>query len=142
MTKKSTAPSKWQIKSYDSIEDLDVETLEMEDLKVLRGSGKSYATGSGENRRVIYRNGMQTRIGDLEKDVWAAVAEQVIERERGAQAIPEMQAFLSSDSCPEILRVPSNLAKQTALEYIVAGDENNIDWDGYSAFLNFKKSKK
>lgn len=140
MAKKNTAPSKWQIKSYDSIDELDVDTLELEDLKILRGSGKSFSTGCGTNRQVIYRNGMQTRIGDLRKDVWATVAEQVIVRELGEQAIPEMQAFLCSNICPGILRTPASLAKQAAMETLVAGKRSDIAWEGYAAFLNFKKS--
>ena len=53
----------------------------MSDIRIMFGTGKSIIlSGSGRNKKTGCRVGFQTKIGDIQKDIWVKLAEQLIQR--------------------------------------------------------------
>ena len=61
--------------------DLNDEQLTFENLRYLYGTGRSYViSGSGKYRKMGYRMGVQTELGDLEESEWQQLMRALIEK--------------------------------------------------------------
>ena len=68
---------------YDVVRasELDTEQLTFDDLRYMHGTGRSYTiSGTGRDRKMGYRTGVQTPVGDLEISEWCQLLKQLIER--------------------------------------------------------------
>lgn len=136
MAEKATSNLKWQVPHIDDISELSINAMKLEDLQVIRGTGASAVIGSGENRRMKYRTGLQTTLGDIREDVWIAAAKQVVAREKGETLFPQMKEFIINTGNDSI-RQPESIAERIALEFLVDGVENDPEWEGYEEFRLF-----
>ena len=61
--------------------DLNDEQLTFENLRYLYGTGRSYIiSGSGKYRKMGYRMGVQTELGDLEESEWQQLMRALIKK--------------------------------------------------------------
>lgn len=62
----------------DTLTGIDIPSLSFEDIRFKFGTGVGSSSGRGRDKKLIYRFGVQTEIGDIREDLWYQLAEQVI----------------------------------------------------------------
>ena len=122
-------------KRYDSIEDVFKEhplsTLRYDDIMYRFSSGigqDTYAVGSNGKKYVskrMYRHGVQTNVGDMKKDVWAAIAKQIIDMNNDSWLLDCMVEWYSK-TLPGKLK--QNEAYFKGLNTITRGLHNDMSW--------------
>lgn len=58
-----------------------------EDLRVMYYTGQSFSHGYGKGKVTTFRQGVQTRAGDIEESVWLKEAETLVVREGGEEEL-------------------------------------------------------
>jgi len=59
-------------KEIDSLNELQLDSIDWPDLEIQTHTHRSTSKGQGTLLKPNYRSGLQTRIGDIEESVWAA----------------------------------------------------------------------
>ena len=65
----------------NSIDQLDMNTITMEEVRFQYGTFRPYSTGSGRDKKHFSRSGVATPIGDIREDLWYEVTEQIAKRD-------------------------------------------------------------
>lgn len=69
-----------ETKLIDTLEALEREDVTFENLDWRYGTGRSGKKGYGEHKKDVYRFGVATKLGDVERSVWYEGARRLIER--------------------------------------------------------------
>lgn len=77
----------------NTLREIDLSTVTVDDLRFLRYSFSAHSTGRGYWKKVTVRNGIETRIGDIEIDVWLQAVEAVSRRDGFYEELQRMAEF-------------------------------------------------
>lgn len=111
---------------------LDIQSLMFEDLRCMYGTGRSYIiSGTGRNRKMGYRNGIQTNVGDIEVSEWKALMEKLIHRVGEEMIFDGLLRWVSQNSPWLHTKQEYELA---ALELHSMRIFENPKWVGYTEF--------
>jgi len=117
----------------DSLEGIDISKLEFSDIRVMHGTGRStLLSGSGKNKKFAYRIGYQTKIGDIQKDVWIKLAEQLIQQAGEENILKRLIAYVKVLAWMKKVSVAT--IKENALEMHAMRLFENPSWVGYISF--------
>lgn len=109
-----------------------ISDLSFSDLEHRLATGQAYTkSGSGRNRVMGYRNGVMTRLGDLEASVWETLIRDLIHRSSEDALLQGLIAW-AADNCPW-LHTKSEI-EQYALELHSSRIFEKSNWAGYSVF--------
>lgn len=109
-----------------------VADLSFSDLEHRLATGQAYTkSGSSRNRVMGYRNGVMTRLGDLEASVWETLIRDLIRRS-GEDRLFHALIQWSTDNCPWLHSMSE--IEQYALELHSSRIFENPKWAGYSEF--------
>ena len=109
-----------------------IADLSFSDLEHRLATGQAYTkSGSGHNRVMGYRNGVMTRLGDLEASVWETLIRDLIHRS-GEDALLQGLIAWAADNCPW-LHTKAEI-EQHALELHSSRIFENPKWAGYPEF--------
>lgn len=64
----------------DSVSGIDPASISFSNLRWKYGTGVDTSTGKGHDKKVSYRFGVMTELGDIKEDVWYQLMEQLIQK--------------------------------------------------------------
>ncbi|MDO5123121.1 MAG: hypothetical protein Q4D44_00460 [Eubacteriales bacterium] len=109
----------------------NIQELTCKQLRIRFGTGKAvHISGTGRDKKYIYRTGCMTEIGDILEADWFALARFIIERD-GEQALFEGLVDYAK-SCAWLHS--RNEREEYALQLHVSRIFDNEDWVGYQEF--------
>ena len=97
-------------KRIDSLNEVNLEQITFEDIYWQFGTGISISTGNGRSKTYSYRNGVMTKLGDIEERVWYLLAEMLIERSGEQKILDSMLQWLREHNYTK--DSPSELRKE------------------------------
>ena len=117
----------------DSLDGIDISKLEFSDIRVMFGTGKSIIlSGSGRNKKVGCRIGFQTKIGDIQKDVWVKLAEQLIQQAGEENILERLIEYVKNLAWMK--NESAAIIKENALEMHAMRLFEDPAWVGYIPF--------
>ena len=116
----------------DSIQGIDVSRLTFSDIRIMFGTGRSIASGSGREKTHSYRIGCQTQIGDVKADVWIKLAELLIIQAGEEDTLTRLIEYMRSQ--PWIKQESLSKIREKALELHVSRIFDNPAWVDYIPF--------
>lgn len=76
-----------------------VSSLSFSDIRKHYGTGRAYTiSGSGKDRKMGYRSGIMTNIGDIEVAEWAAIVKYMIKRDGEQELYDNLLAWVKEDT--------------------------------------------
>ena len=109
-----------------------IADLSFSDLEHRLATGQAYTkSGSGRNRVMGYRNGVMTRLGDLEASVWETLIRDLIHRSGEDMLLQALTEWVAAN-CPW-LHTKAEI-EQHALELHSSRIFENPKWAGYPEF--------
>ncbi len=103
-----------------------------EDLRRMYGTGRAFTTGTDRlgNKKYTYRNGVMTKLGDIEESEWIFLIKALIAREGEEEMQRWLVEWYANDHVP---RTPEKL-EQEALEAHAARLFDNEAWANFIPF--------
>lgn len=109
----------------------NIQELTCEQLRIHCGTGRSiHVSGTGRDKKYIYRSGCMTSIGDLLEQDWIALAQYIIERDGEQELYQHLVEY--SRSCAWLHSKSER--EQYALELHMSRIFDAKDWVGYQEF--------
>lgn len=118
---------------HDSIIEFDLSTITFSDLCWRYGTGIDTSTGKGYYKVHSYRNGVMTKLGDIEIKVWCELMNQLIEKEDEQWLLAALEEW-QRENCYN--RKNPNEIREAALEM---HSMRIFDRPGWVHFLPFNK---
>lgn len=115
----------------DSASGIDSSALTFENLRWSGESGVDTSTGKGAYKKVSYRTGVMTKLGDIEIKVWMQLMEQLIERS-GEQWL--LDALFQWEKEHSYAKTSAAKLRESALELHSAWIFDNPAWVCYLPF--------
>ena len=113
------------------LREIDLSTLEFEDLRWQYGVFQSISTGSGRHKVYSSWIGVKTNIGEIEESVWCQAAEQLIQQ-KGEQEI--LDALVQWGMEHNYLKEPAGVVRKEALHHHVNRIFDNPRWVDFVPF--------
>ena len=113
------------------LREIDLSTLEFEDLRWQYGVFQSISTGSGRHKVYSSWIGVKTNIGEIEESVWCQAAEQLIQQ-KGEQEI--LDALVQWGMEHNYLKEPVRAVRKEALHHHVNRLFDNPRWVDFVPF--------
>ena len=115
------------------IETYNIQELTCEQLRIHFGTGRSiYVSGTGRDKKFIYRSGCMTDIGDILEADWFALARYIIERD-GEQVLYEGLVEYAKTCAWLHSKVER---EEYALQLHMSRMFDEVEWVGYQEFNN------
>lgn len=115
----------------DSASAIDPTSLSFSNLYWRYGTGVDTSTGKGYYKKVSYRSGVMTKLGDIEIAVWIQLMEQLIEKS-GEQWL--LDALIQWEKEHNYTKASASKLRESALELHSARIFDNPDWVCYIPF--------
>ncbi len=129
-----------ETKLIDTLEALEKENVTFETLDWMHGTGRSSKKGYGIHKKDVYRFGVATKIGDVERSVWYEAARRLIERRGEMELYNWLCEWLKDNgyySCQDKAE-----REQYALQLHVCRIFDDKDWVDYERFnLKYRPEK-
>lgn len=119
------------IERIDSVSRLDPAVISFSNLRWKYGTGVDTSTGKGYYKKVSYRNGVMTDLGDIEITVWGQLMEQLIEKS-GEQWL--LDALLQWEKEHNYTKASAAKLRESALELHSARIFDDPEWVCYIPF--------
>jgi hypothetical protein len=118
-------------KLFDKESEIDAIGLTFSKLRRIYGTGRSYViSGSGRDRKLGYRSGVLTEIGDIEASLWERLVYDLIVRFGEQELYENLLSW-----CAGFPFLHSGAARKTyALELHAARIFDDAEWADYTAF--------
>lgn len=111
----------------------NIQELTCEQLRIHFGTGRSiYVSGTGRDKKFIYRSGCMTDIGDILEADWFALARYIIERD-GEQVLYEGLVEYAKTCAWLHSKVER---EEYALQLHMSRIFDEVEWVGYQEFNN------
>lgn len=85
----------FSIGQVDQLQALDLESITREDLILQYRTGHSIARTNSQSKKYSYRNGVKTKLGDIERSVWITAAKYVIKRDGLEEEAEHLREFFA-----------------------------------------------
>lgn len=121
--------------NIDSIDEVDIDKVNLSDLTMLFRTSCSKARGFGPGRTVEYRAGIACALGNVAIDVWAALAEAVVARDLGHDFLAKTMQFVRANGTP-METFNERAIRDTALTICTTEILRGPEWEQYPAFEN------
>lgn len=99
--------------TVDSITQIDLNTVTVEDMLWMYGTFQPFSTGSGRDKKHFSRSGVQTPIGDIKLSLWNEVMEYIAIREEEVWLVDALTKLYTERNYSKVK--PAEL-RQEALE--------------------------
>lgn len=119
------------VERIDSVFGLDPASISFSNLRWKYGTGVDTSTGKGYYKKVSYRTGVMTELGDIEIRVWVQLMEQLIEK-NGEQWL--LDALLQWEKEHNYTKASAARLRESALELHSARIFDDPEWVSYIPF--------
>ncbi len=120
----------------DKIAGLDLSILTYDDIRWQCGTGVSITRGTGRNKTYSYRQGVLTKLGDMEVSVWEKIAYHLVEANDDLYHLQCLSEMLRKhDYGGHYARATGKTElRRDALRHCVAQMHNNPQWASFMEY--------
>lgn len=115
----------------DSLISFDLSTVKLSDIDWQYGTGTAISSGQGRQKTYRYRNGVMTKLGDVEEYIWYSLAENIAQRDGEMWLVDALTAWEKEHNYMNAL--PSQLYNR-ALQHYAARVFDHPQWVYYIPF--------
>lgn len=115
----------------NSLNEIDMEHLDFEDIRWWHGTFHPISTGSGRDKKYSSWRGVQTRLGEIEEGLWYQLAELLIQR-AGEQKL--LEALTDWESRHNYAKDSARTVRHKALQLHISRIFDNPRWVNFIPF--------
>lgn len=115
----------------DSLTELDLSTIKLSDIAWRYSTGVAIPSGQGRQKTYRYRNGVMTKLGDIEEHIWYQLAEQIAKRDNEMWLVDALIVWMEENN--RTGRSPAKIRKD-ALDLYSVRIFDQPEWVSYITF--------